>query len=237
MPIDLTPIVKPLTDAAQPAIDAISDAWAMVLGDRFAIWRVRNAANLQIKLNAELKRLGLSLNQSKIPERYAFAWFEEATKHDDPEIQKLFARLLAKASSGDDDASDCRNLEILARFTPMDAKVLEIVFRREGIGNGRGTVDEYELWRALKEEEGKQATLSLEHLINLGLLERHYKVCGASAVSIPWASIDSARPAGPFVGLSEGLSVILCARSYRWKRKDHRYGDRQGSFGSVAGGA
>ena len=35
----------------------------------------------------------------------------------------------------------------------------------------------------------------------------------------------------------EGLSVILCARSYRWKRKDHRYGNRQGVIGSVAGGA
>src|SRR3546814_7874752 len=33
-----------------------------------------------------------------------------------------------------------------------------------------------------------------------------------------------------------GLSVILCgARPYRWKRRDHRHGDRQGSFGSVAG--
>jgi len=31
-----------------------------------------------------------------------------------------------------------------------------------------------------------------------------------------------------------GLSVILCARSYRWNGKDHRYGDRQGVTGSVA---
>ena len=33
------------------------------------------------------------------------------------------------------------------------------------------------------------------------------------------------------------LSVILCARSYRWRRKDHRYGNRQGVTGSAAGRA
>jgi transposase len=33
------------------------------------------------------------------------------------------------------------------------------------------------------------------------------------------------------------VSVILCARSYRWNRKDHRYGNRQGVTGSAAGRA
>ncbi|MGH6616073.1 hypothetical protein [Sphingomonas sp.] len=35
--------------------------------------------------------------------------------------------------------------------------------------------------------------------------------------------------------LIEGLSGILCVRSYRWKRKDHRYGNRQGRFGPASG--
>ena len=34
---------------------------------------------LQVKANEEAGRLGLSLNTARIPERYAFAWFEEAT--------------------------------------------------------------------------------------------------------------------------------------------------------------
>ncbi|NYH94614.1 hypothetical protein, partial [Novosphingobium marinum] len=31
-----------------------------------------------------------------------------------------------------------------------------------------------------------------------------------------------------------GLSVILCARPYRWNGKDHRYGNRQGFTGSAS---
>ena len=43
--------------------------------------------------------------------------------------------------------------------------------------------------------------------------------------------------AGRFSTELLGLSVILCSGSYRWRRKDHRYGNRQGVTGSVAGRA
>ena len=41
----------------------------------------------------------------------------------------------------------------------------------------------------------------------------------------------------PVHAADKGLSVILCAGSYRWNGKDHRYGNRQGVTGSVAGRA
>lgn len=43
-------------------------------------------------MNVEVGKVGLNLDRSKIPERYAFAWFEEETKQDEPENQELFAR-------------------------------------------------------------------------------------------------------------------------------------------------
>ena len=114
--IDATDIVK---DVSQPFTSSLSDAWQWLLGDRIAAWRLQNAAKIQVKVNTKLAALGLKTVPARIPERYAMAWFEEATKQDEPEIQDLFARLLANAAAGDEDAADRRHLEIVARFVPL----------------------------------------------------------------------------------------------------------------------
>jgi hypothetical protein len=189
MPIDLTPIVKPLNDLAEPLTTSISDAWSALLGDRVAAWRLRNAAATQVKLHEELKRLGVSLDNAKIPERYAFAWFDEATKQDEPEIQELFARLLAKAAAGDKDAGDRRNLEILTRMTPMDAEVMNLVFHRLSASPRTPYLDEYELWKGLRDDHGDKGTLSFEHLVTLGLIERNYAVSKENQFSW-WDTVD-----------------------------------------------
>lgn len=178
MPIDLTPIVKPLNDVTEPLTTSLSDAWSAVLGDRIAAWRLRNAAKLQVTVNAELNRLGLSLNDAKIPERYAFAWFDEATKQDEPEIQELFARLLAKASTGDENACDRRNLDILTRMTPTDARVMAWMFERHKLAGPSPGVGEIALVRSLNDEVGDGGVQSFEHLLLLGILEKSYSIDG-----------------------------------------------------------
>src|SRR5690348_12161487 len=102
MGIDVTQMIEPAKQLVEPISATLSETWAAVIGDRVAAWRLKNAAALQLKVNEEVGKLGLQLDRSKIPERYAFAWFEEATKQDEPEIQELFARLLAQAAAGND---------------------------------------------------------------------------------------------------------------------------------------
>lgn len=58
-----------------------------MIGDRATAWRVDNAAAIQKAVGAEAAALGVSVDQTRIPERYALVWFEEATKQDEPEIQ------------------------------------------------------------------------------------------------------------------------------------------------------
>lgn len=122
MPLGIGELIKPAQDALAPVGATLSDAWQAVIGDRVAAWRLRNAAAIQVKIQDELRSYGLALTTARIPERYAFAWFEEATKQDEPELQALFARLLARAAQGDQDASDRRHIETLGRLTPNDAK-------------------------------------------------------------------------------------------------------------------
>jgi len=125
--ISVGEIIKPIQETLAPVGNTLGDAWQALIGDRVGVWRLRNAAKLQTKVNDEVRALGLKLNTSRIPERYALAWFEEATKQDEDDIQDLFAKLLAKASAGDDDALDRRHIGILTQFTPIDAQVFDML--------------------------------------------------------------------------------------------------------------
>ena len=179
MPIDPTDIVKSAQEvvSSNAVAGSLTDAWQAILGDYIATWRLTNAAKTQIKAQKKFKELGLRPNIDRIPERYAITWFEEASKQDEDEIQELFARLLARAAAGNEDALDRRNLEIVSKLTPNDA----ILFRElaEGGWGAQSTANTY-WW-----DEGrrffsvrpskvdlKSFGRSFEHLITVGILTR-----------------------------------------------------------------
>lgn len=208
MAIDPTKMIRPATAVLAPVGGTLSEAWAAVIGDRTAAWRLKNAAALQVKVNRELAALGVQLDRSKIPERYAIAWFEEATKQDEPEIQILFARLLAKASAGDENASDRRLLDIVGRLTPFDAKVLQWVFELSGPPPRHPQVSEYEAWREAKKKFGDGAALSLEHIVLLGIFEKQYSIRNEGGMS-SWYTLEPGTPLGSLADYLTGdLSVI-----------------------------
>jgi hypothetical protein len=207
MAVDITQILEPVKHALGPVGTSLSEAWSAVIGDRIAAWRLTNAAALQVAVNAEVSKLGLRLERSKIPERYAFAWFEEATKQDEPEIQQLFARLLARAAAGDEDAADRRHLEILTRLTPMDAKVMEWLFREAGYPPKHPSMGEYAAWKGARKDLGEAASISMEHLINLGVFERLFTLKQDGWVS-EWETIEPGTRIGSFVkGLEDKLTI------------------------------
>jgi hypothetical protein len=121
-------VVAMTKEFLSPVGETLSDAWRAIVGDRVSHWRLKNAMALQKKTNEEAQRLGLRFRPEFIPERYAFAWFEEATKQDEPEIQVLFARLLARAAAGEDGADDRRLIGLLRELTPADAAVFQRVY-------------------------------------------------------------------------------------------------------------
>lgn len=182
MKIDATQIVN---DVSKPFTGSLADAWQWLMGDKISHWRLQNAAKLQIKTSQELAALGLKVIPGNIPDRYAFAWFEEATKQDEDEIQTLFARLLAKAATGDQEALDRRLLEIVSRMVPGDAVVLNFFFECELVEKSYGRdksditdleVDEYQFFKAVRDKFSKQAWLSVEHLMALGVLDKRHNI-------------------------------------------------------------
>jgi hypothetical protein len=190
MTIEVTKMIEPAKAVLAPAGNTLSEAWAGVIGDRVAAWRLKNAAALQVKVNEECAALGLKVDRAKIPERYAIAWFEEATKQDEPEIQTLFARLLARATAGDDDAGDRRLLAIVSQLTPIDAKVLEWLFKRVGHPTAFPQIEEFVAWREVKDEFGERALISLDQFVVLGIFERQYSLRNDAGLS-SWHSVES----------------------------------------------
>lgn len=207
MPVEISSIIEQGKELLAPAGTTLSDTWQALIGDRVAAWRITNAIKLQIQVNAELLASGLKLKESRIPDRYAFTWFEEATKQDKPELQTLFARLLARAASGDEDALDHRHLETVSRLTPLDAVILSDIYNYAvdaTAGWGRKPEEcereEHELHKSLKVARGDNSWRSVEHLQSLGLLERRTAVNKHSLEQVfRKASVDPRR------GISLGM--------------------------------
>lgn len=180
MSLDVTKIVAATGAALSPIGTTLGDTWSALVGDRVAAWRVKNAAALQEAVQAEIAARGLKLDRSKVPERYALTWFEEATKQDEPEIQTLFARLLVGAAGGCPDATDRRHLEMLTRFTPLDAQCFQWFFvTMAKVPGGHPSSPEFEAWKKLRAEMDEAAWMSIEHLLALGVLERRFDVVRA----------------------------------------------------------
>jgi hypothetical protein len=171
---------KPLSEAVG---NSLADVWQGIVGDRVAAWRINNAADISKKLDEKLAAKNVKIERDRISDRYAFTWFEEASKQDEPEIQELFAQLLLNASQGDSDALDRRHLSTLSQFTPIDAMVFDRLFYpKDGGVRFVGFAPSLPRWShqskvsLLARELGDQAPNAVEHLINLGVLARGFKL-------------------------------------------------------------
>ena len=124
-------ITKPIAGAATPVAGGVGQTlvefWHGLIGDRIVAWRLNNAASLNEKLSVELSKRGVTLNTSNLPLGMAFRWFEKATETDEEEIQTLFAKILASASEGIEDALRKRNIDLVSSMSLEEARFLEFV--------------------------------------------------------------------------------------------------------------
>lgn len=190
----LFPIVKAANEAiaqvgntARPFSGAVgatlADVWQGIVGDRVAAWRVNNAAGVNKKLMAHVAEKGLTLDYSRIPAGFAFTWFEEATRHEEPEIQELFAKILAHAAMGNEEALKRRNLDIVGRFSPSEAKLVQVIIDRvhHDLKNIKRRSAEVINWSVNPSElEGVYVKhkiipdlLPVENLVNIGVLSEN----------------------------------------------------------------
>lgn len=184
---ELYPIVTsalPKMDSAEGGV--LSDVWHGLIGDKVANWRLLRAADASEALGKELDRRGTSVNIDKIPERFAYSWFDKVTQEDEPEILELFAKLLANASEGNEDALDRKNIELVSQMSPKDAELFgklseasrelsksgasrTTLPRRSTIASEEIKWDYVSLVGAL-EQEGFLDIASIDRLVSIGVL-------------------------------------------------------------------
>lgn len=112
-------------------LSTAGDVWGALLGDRIAGWRMTNAMNSAAKAHEEAAKRGLKLEPSRVPNRFAVTWFTKAAETDEPDIQELFAKLLADAATPGGNAPDHRLVEVVSNFTPIDAQAFFLFYKND----------------------------------------------------------------------------------------------------------
>ena len=131
----IVPIVaKEAKEVSKPLSGAIAgtlaEFWHTIVGDKVVAWRLKNAAKVSEKLEEEISARGLALRTDALPESYAYRWFEKASEEDEPELQALFAKLLANAANGNEAALQRQNIDLVSRMSPDAAQLLIQIVKR-----------------------------------------------------------------------------------------------------------
>jgi hypothetical protein len=182
--------------------NSIADIYGVVLGDRIANWRLTNVIRAHAKVQAEAEKAGLKMLATKIPERFAYSWFEEVSRQDDDDLQTLFARLLARAADGRIGADE-RLVRMLSLMTPPDALVFQAFFERPPTPLRGPTNEIYQdrsrsiglprFKHAVEQLWPDQAGRSLEALENIGCLRRSIQIGKTGFAYTPRMTMDSTR--------------------------------------------
>ncbi|TNE58935.1 MAG: DUF4393 domain-containing protein [Alphaproteobacteria bacterium] len=104
-----------------PSIEQIGE----IAGDWARYWRMHNWTIIAEKTEKLLAKKGLQAAVSPIPPGLAFLTIQQASFEDDPNLQDLWAGLLANAMTGGSRHSVAKlAVRILSEMEPLDAKIL-----------------------------------------------------------------------------------------------------------------
>lgn len=165
-------LAKELLEVVPEGVAATgNDIWGLILGDKIAFYRRRNAMRLSKRLHEEAERLGTKLDPERIPDHFAFEWGESATKKSDETIQEMFVRLLTSAAI-EGGSTDERLIYALREMSGEDAVLFNALYADKGfrmMGKEQGLQVS-----ALVSHTGKSleidAELALDNLLRLSLV-------------------------------------------------------------------
>lgn len=173
---------------------------------------MRNAAKVSEKLEDEIAARGLKLRADKLPESFAFRWFEKASEEDEPELQALFAKLLANAMDGNDAALQRQNIDLVARMTPDAASMLSQL--ADKYRAKRQQLQDFALLHENAIVEFRNATVEDQFrsaaalLVSLGVLRFRYKLADKHRPRVGRSMTDSSpRRVSEEIGVEENLVV------------------------------
>ncbi len=188
----LAPVVKDASKAAFDLIKLVGGPAAEELGlffrDKVREWRQDNAVRVAIKTQERLAKAGIA--PKAIPARLLIPLIDGASTEDDPTLSDMWAGLLASAAGGLPPDQVLPNFaQILKSLSPLEAKVLDLMYQNERKGGTLTGFDGAEISRAwtLKTEICEQFhlpefqfNLVIDNLIAIGVAQNGARLFGST---------------------------------------------------------
>jgi hypothetical protein len=180
--------VEGIIDSTLDAIGrpALRDIYNAVLGDRITAWRSTNLADVFRKYQEATKDLPPE-GKRFVAEKVGIRFLEEASLEDNPDLQKIWANLLAAAVSNQRPEVTPRYIAVAKELTLKEALFLKAVYDRRLKNPLSATI---KLKNALQWGGRERIVDIVTHLISLGLVLRHeYSVTLSGGMSISDANV------------------------------------------------
>lgn len=105
---------------------------SQLLGQQVAYWRFKNAVNTALKAQTFLESKGLRTQQLSAELRVIVPLVEGASYEDEPNLQNMWASLLAASISPEFDAAmHPKYSEVLKQISPLEAQLLNDIYNRK----------------------------------------------------------------------------------------------------------
>ncbi|HWT31379.1 MAG TPA: Abi-alpha family protein [Croceibacterium sp.] len=188
--------IKPLSDAALVVVQGVVDGAGAFLGriclpaaeelglllkDKVSAWRARNAAAISLEAKKILETEGKE--DVHAHPRIVGKIIEEGSWEDDPDLQKLWAGLLASSCSQDGrDQSNLIFINLLKQMTSSEVKLVNYACERSKkkltgngliVADGDFAISTEEVQNILGTSDIHQADVEMDHLREIGILSTY----------------------------------------------------------------
>jgi len=110
----------------------ISTVWGGLIGDRLGEWRTRNLISSLQKTHQLMKEKGIDTKNCRpLPNGELYTIFEGASKQDNPDLQKIWASLLANSLNPKGKQFRKEYARIIGELEPLDARFFTFVVKVE----------------------------------------------------------------------------------------------------------
>ncbi len=113
-----------------PVAGAVGQSAVMVGGEWIKLWQMKNAVSIGQTAVKILRKRGITSKEQlrDITTKFGILYLEGASVEDEPELQELWAKLLANAlDSNFEDDIRIAFMSIIKDLTALDAKILNII--------------------------------------------------------------------------------------------------------------
>jgi len=169
-----TLVTREAIEFAKTLVGGAAKQFGEILADLGAYWRYKNFLNLRDKVADIHRKRKFEGKPTPIPPRYALPLIEKASMEDEPQLQDMWAGLIANFQDPRKRLNPRKiYFEILSEFEPLDTAILLFLAENRSTINEddeKGQLLNAELLAEKLECDSEEVKLALSNLFRLGCI-------------------------------------------------------------------